>query len=74
MQERARRQTGLNRTVDRKMCPWFISNPRRRRFTSRAQFSESGLGELEKQLHHLDPNELKQLIKKMVPEYTPYID
>ena len=50
------------------------AHPRIMRFTSSAQFSESGIGELEKQLHHLDPNELKQLIKNMVPEYTPYID
>ncbi|MES2694093.1 MAG: nucleoside-diphosphate sugar epimerase/dehydratase [Verrucomicrobiota bacterium] len=44
------------------------------RFTSTAMFSESGLKELEKNLHQYDNNELKSILKQLVPEYQPYLD
>lgn len=50
------------------------AHPRIMRFKSNAVFSESGVVELEAHLHRLDTNELKQLMKKLVPEYTPFLD
>lgn len=44
------------------------------RFTSTAMFSESGVQELEQQLYDLDSNELKALLQRIVPEYTPFLD
>ena len=50
------------------------AHPRIMRFKSNAVFSESGVLELERHLHDLDANELKQLMRKLVPEYTPFMD
>lgn len=50
------------------------AHPRIMRFTSSAMFSASGMTELERELYHLDSNELKELLKRLVPEYTPFLD
>jgi hypothetical protein len=44
------------------------------RFTTEAMFSESGVEQLEHQLHELEPNELKKRLQRLVPEYTPFLD
>lgn len=49
-------------------------HPRIMRFTTEAMFSESGVEQLEHQLHELEPNELKQRLQRLVPEYTPFLD
>ncbi|HEY1108964.1 MAG TPA: nucleoside-diphosphate sugar epimerase/dehydratase, partial [Opitutaceae bacterium] len=49
-------------------------HPRIMRFTSNAMFSESGMKELEKNLHQQSPNELKAVLNRLVPEYKPYLD
>jgi FlaA1/EpsC-like NDP-sugar epimerase len=49
-------------------------HPRIMRFTSSAMFSESGVSELEKNLYHYDSNQLKAILKQLVPEYTPFLD
>ena len=49
-------------------------HPRIMRFTSDAILSESGLRELEQQLYQLESNELKAILQRLVPEYTPYKD
>jgi FlaA1/EpsC-like NDP-sugar epimerase len=59
------------------------SHPRIMQFKSRAHTSGLALsGEgyreaikvLEEQLHQLDPNQLKIALKRLVPEYTPFLD
>ena len=49
-------------------------HPRIMRFTTEAMFSESGVEQLEHQLHELEPNELKKRLQRLVPEYTPFLD
>ena len=49
-------------------------HPRIMRFTTAAQWSELGVQDLEQQLYLLETNELKQLLHKLVPEYTPFLD
>jgi FlaA1/EpsC-like NDP-sugar epimerase len=49
-------------------------HPRIMRFVSHAMFSESGVKELEQRLYEMDSNELKALLKRLVPEYTPFLD
>jgi FlaA1/EpsC-like NDP-sugar epimerase len=49
-------------------------HPRIMRFTPQAMFSESGVQELEEFMYRMEPNELKQLLKRLVPEYEPYLD
>jgi FlaA1/EpsC-like NDP-sugar epimerase len=44
------------------------------RFTPTAMFSESGVQELQQRLYELDSNALKGLLKRLVPEYTPFLD
>ncbi len=44
------------------------------RLTSNAIFSESGVRELEQRLYEFDSNQLKELLKRLVPEYTPFLD
>lgn len=44
------------------------------RFTTTAMFSESGVQELRQRLYELDSNQLKSLLKRLVPEYTPFLD
>lgn len=50
------------------------THPRIMRFTSTAMFSESGVRELEQRLYQFDSNQLKELLKRLVPEYTPHLD
>jgi len=49
-------------------------HPRIMRFTSQAMFSESGVRELEERLYAMDTNQLKALLQRLVPEYTPYLE
>ena len=49
-------------------------HPRIMRFTSAAMFSESGVSELERNLYQYDSNQLKAILKQLVPEYTPFLD
>jgi FlaA1/EpsC-like NDP-sugar epimerase len=49
-------------------------HPRIMRFTTNAMFSESGVQELQQRLYALDSNALKALLKRLVPEYTPFLD
>ncbi len=49
-------------------------HPRIMRFVSHAMFSESGVQELEQRLYEFDSNQLKALLKNLVPEYTPFLD
>ncbi len=50
------------------------NHPRVMRFTSNAMFSESGIRELERRLYELDGNQLKAILKRLVPEYTPFLE
>ena len=50
------------------------THPRIMRFTSQAAVGEPGLRELEQTLHAMDANQLKALLKRLVPEYTPYLE
>lgn len=49
-------------------------HPRIMRFTTNAMFSESGIQELEQELYALESNELKAVLRRLVPEYTPFLD
>jgi FlaA1/EpsC-like NDP-sugar epimerase len=49
-------------------------HPRIMQFRSKATFDPETMRELEQQLHSLDSNQLKSALKKLVPEYTPYLD
>jgi FlaA1/EpsC-like NDP-sugar epimerase len=49
-------------------------HPRIMRFVTNSMFSESGVRELEEQLYAMDSNELKAVLRKLVPEYTPFLD
>ena len=49
-------------------------HPRIMRFKSNAMFSESGLQELQRRLYEMDSNQLRALLKRLVPEYTPFLD
>lgn len=49
-------------------------HPRIMRFTSNAMFSESGVSELEQNLYRYDSNQLKSILKQLVPEYQPFLD
>jgi len=49
-------------------------HPRIMRFTSKAMFSESGVKELEQNLYRYDSNQLKSILKQLVPEYQPFLD
>ena len=49
-------------------------HPRIMRFTTAAQWNGLGVQDLEQQLYLLETNELKQLLHKLVPEYTPFLD
>lgn len=44
------------------------------RFTSATSFDASGMRELEQRLYQLDSNQLKAVLRKLVPEYTPFQD
>ncbi|MBL9202933.1 MAG: polysaccharide biosynthesis protein [Opitutaceae bacterium] len=48
------------------------AHPRIMRFTSPAAPAGSGARELEQPLHAMDANQLKALLQRLVPEYTPY--
>jgi hypothetical protein len=43
-------------------------------FVGDTALSESGILELERDLFRLEPDELKKILKRMVPEYEPYLD
>jgi FlaA1/EpsC-like NDP-sugar epimerase len=49
-------------------------HPRIMRFTTTTMISESGVKELKQRLYELDANALKHLLKRVVPEYTPFLD
>jgi FlaA1/EpsC-like NDP-sugar epimerase len=49
-------------------------HPRIMHFVSETALSESGIVELERELFRLEPGELKRILKRMVPEYEPYLD
>jgi len=49
-------------------------HPRIMRFVSELAFDEPRMVELERQLYQREPNELKEILKAMVPEYQPYLD
>jgi FlaA1/EpsC-like NDP-sugar epimerase len=51
-------------------------HPRIMQFKSRAQDGCDAqlLRELEEELHKLDSNQLKAMLKRLVPEYTPFLD
>ena len=49
-------------------------HPRIMRFTSKSAFVVSEMEELERHLHTLDSNQLKAALKRLVPEYTPFLD
>jgi FlaA1/EpsC-like NDP-sugar epimerase len=49
-------------------------HPRIMRFKSNSMFSESGVSELEMNLYQYDSNQLKAILKQLVPEYTPFLD
>ncbi|MEO6243797.1 MAG: nucleoside-diphosphate sugar epimerase/dehydratase [Opitutaceae bacterium] len=49
-------------------------HPRVMRFTSSAMFSESDLRELESRLYELDANQLKAILQRLVPEYSPFLE
>lgn len=50
------------------------AHPRIMRFTSAATFDPAGLQALEERLHTLDSNELKEALRRLVPEYRPFLD
>jgi len=50
------------------------AHPRITRLTGSAVVSESELRELEQKLYQFEGNELKRLLKRLVPEYTPFLD
>ena len=51
------------------------THPRIMRFTSAVPTADiAALGEAETQLHTLDSNDLKRLLQRAVPEYSPYLD
>lgn len=49
-------------------------HPRIMRFTTNAMFSESGVRELEQHLYEMDTNQLKEMLRRLVPEYTPFLE
>jgi FlaA1/EpsC-like NDP-sugar epimerase len=49
-------------------------HPRIMRFTTAAIYSDSGVNELEQRLYLLETNELKRILHRLVPEYTPFLD
>jgi len=49
-------------------------HPRIMRFVSEPTFDVLRMVELERQLHRLEPNQLKEILKAMVPEYAPHLD
>ncbi len=49
-------------------------HPRIMRFTTTAMYSDSGVNELEQRLYLLETNELKRILHRLVPEYTPFLD
>ena len=50
------------------------SHPRIMRFSSRAVLPGEAERDFEQDLHALEANQLKALIKRYVPEYTPYLE
>ncbi len=50
------------------------AHPRIMRFTSAAAEAGAGWRELEQPLHAMDANQLKALLRRLVPEYTPFLE
>jgi FlaA1/EpsC-like NDP-sugar epimerase len=50
------------------------AHPRIMQFRGWAAFDPAIMLDLEEKLHVLDSNELKKALRKLVPEYTPYLD
>ncbi|HEY1791822.1 MAG TPA: nucleoside-diphosphate sugar epimerase/dehydratase [Opitutaceae bacterium] len=50
------------------------AHPRVMRFVSETVFSEQGITELERDLFRLEADELKMALKRMVPEYEPFLE
>lgn len=48
--------------------------PRIMRFRSEAKVDPAEVEALEPRLHAMDSNQLKQELKRFVPEYSPYLD
>jgi len=49
-------------------------HPRIMRFVGQTAFNEPEVQMLERELHRLDANEFKEIMHRLVPEYTPYLD
>lgn len=50
------------------------AHPRIMRFVGKGKCDPAVLEKLERSLHLREPNELKQMLNELVPEYTPYLD
>ena len=50
------------------------AHPRIMQFRGKATFDPATMRELEQQLHTLDSNQLKEALRKLVPEYTPHLE
>jgi FlaA1/EpsC-like NDP-sugar epimerase len=50
------------------------AHPRIMRFTSEAAAGDAGLRELEQPLHAMEAGQLKALLRRLVPEYTPHVE
>ncbi len=50
------------------------AHPRIMRFRSQAKVDPADVERLEPRLHAMDSNQLKQELKRFVPEYTPFLD
>jgi len=50
------------------------AHPRIMRFRGQAAYDAAVLRELEEGLHRMDSNELKQALKRLVPEYQPHLE
>lgn len=49
-------------------------HPRIMRFTATTSVDQRNRNELDAQVHTLEPNEIKKLLVRLVPEYTPFFD
>ena len=50
------------------------AHPRIMRFRGQAAYDAAVLRKLEEGLHRMDSNELKQALKRLVPEYQPHLE
>jgi len=49
-------------------------HPRVMRFVANTAYTEAGVNELGQRLYSLDSNGLKEALRALVPEYTPFFD